>query len=259
MTERNDDQGDALTVAREALRVAQEAVRQAEEALRLAGAGSSDSSTAAPPVPETPCARVVEELTVKRINVVEDDGRLRMIIGNSTHGSTAPMRGELRRHPGRYPCAGLLFVNDEGTECGGLQFAGRSGEGDSGASQTGYLSFDDFEQNESFRLGLSQQGGVSQRFIEFVDQPSWSLVDFVDDYEAAGDDEAARDRVSRQYVGDPRAARRSRLLLTRDDAGAARIVLRDGQGRDRLRLIAPAEGDPVVEVVDEHGRCRSLV
>lgn len=202
---RTDD--DELTAAREALRVAQESVRRAEEALHLAEAAAR-SSTAGAVVTDYAFTQVVDELTVKRINIVEDDGRLRMIIGNSTHARTAPMRGELRRHPGRRLSAGVLFVNDEGTECGGLQFAGHPGQSAAGPSQSGYLSFDDFEQNDSFRMGLSQQGGVSQRFIEFVDQPSWSLVDFIDDYESAGEDEAAQDRVRTRYFGDGTVPRR---------------------------------------------------
>jgi hypothetical protein len=35
-------------------------------------------------------------------------------------------------------------------------------------------------------------------------------------------------------------------------------VLRDGEGRDRLRLVVPAEGEPAIEVVDADGVVRTV-
>ena len=146
---------DTLAAAREAFSAASRALQLAE-----AAAGQAGASTVGP---------VLDELNVKRLNVVEDDGTLRIVIGNSTHGRTAPMRGRLVEHPWRNPSAGLLFVNDEGTECGGLQYAGFHGA--DGKEQMGYLTVDDYEQNESLRLGMFQNGDASQRFVEFTDSP----------------------------------------------------------------------------------------
>jgi hypothetical protein len=67
MDEVTDALADALTAAREAHAAASEALRRAEAAAGAAGAEVD--------------ASVVDELTVKRINVVEDDGTLRMVIG----------------------------------------------------------------------------------------------------------------------------------------------------------------------------------
>jgi hypothetical protein len=180
---------------------------------------------------------------------------LRIVIGNSTHGKTAPMRGRLVEHPGRNASAGLLFVNDEGTECGGLQYAGF--QGPNGKEQMGYLTVDDYEQNESLRLGMFQNGDASQRFIEFTDQPTWSLVDMIEETEGL-DPEAAQQIFDRYFAGgDGRG--RSRMRLAREEDGSVRLVLRDRQGRDRLKFVVPAEGDPVVEVVDGAGNARSLL
>jgi len=232
---------DTLAAAREAYSAASKALRLAEVA-----AGQARVS---PPGP------VLEELTVKRINVVEDDGTLRIVIGNSTHGRTAPMRGRLVEHPGRNPSAGLLFVNDEGTECGGLQYAGLRGS--DGKEQMGYLTVDDYEQNESLRLGMFQNGDASQRFIEFTDQPAWSIVDLIEETE--GLDPAATQAVYDSYFDDVDGRGRSRMRLAREEDGSVRLLLRDREGRDRLRFIVPAEGDPVVEAVDPDGNARSLL
>jgi hypothetical protein len=232
---------DTLTAAREAYDAASRALLLAEEA-----AGRAGASTPGP---------VLEELTVKRLNVVEEDGTLRIVIGNSTHAATAPMRGRLVEHPGRNASAGLLFVNDEGTECGGLQYAGFRGA--DGKEQMGYLTVDDYEQNESLRLGMFQNGDASQRFVEFTDQPAWSIVDMIEETEGL-DPEAAQGVFDRYFNGvDGRG--RSRMRLAREEDGSVRLVLRDRDGRDRLRFVVPAEGDAVVEVVDPEGNARSLI
>jgi hypothetical protein len=58
-----------------------------------------------------------DEINVKRINIIENDGTIRMVLSNKE-----------RQHPGRIDGkdiderereAGLLFFNDEGDECGG--------------------------------------------------------------------------------------------------------------------------------------------
>jgi hypothetical protein len=232
---------DTLAAAREAYSAASRALRLAEEAAGQAG-GS-------PPGP------VLDELTVKRLNVVEDDGTLRIVIGNSTHSRTAPMRGRLVEHPGRNASAGLLFVNDEGTECGGLQYAGSRGA--QGKEQMGYLNVDDYEQNESVRLGMFQNGDVSQKFIEFTDRPAWSIVNMIEETE--GLDPVAAQAIFDRHFDEVDGRGRSRMRLAREEDGSVRLVLRDGEGRDRLRFMVPAQGESVVEVVDPEGNTRSLL
>jgi hypothetical protein len=233
---------DTLAAAREAYGAASRALLLAEAAAGLL----TDSSGQGP---------VLDELTVKRLNVVEDDGTLRIVIGNSTHAATTPMRGRVVEHPGRTASAGLLFVNDEGTECGGLQYAGLRGP--DGKEQSGYLTVDDYEQNESVRFGMVQNGARSQKFVEFSDQPAWSIVDLVN--ETAGLDAAAAQVVQDRYFGEADGGRRSRMRLAREEDGSVRLVLRDGEGRDRLRFVVPADGDPVAEVVDSEGNTRSIL
>jgi hypothetical protein len=230
---------EALSAAREAHAAATEALLRAEDAARAAG------------VEVTPAA--IDELTVKRINVVEDDGTLRIVIGNSTHGRRLPVRGRLVRHPGRNDAAGLLFMNDEGTECGGITFGGARGA--DGKEQVGYLAFDDYEQNESLRLGCNQLGDVSTKWLEFVDRPAWSIADLVEELEKV--DPGHADEIQARHAAEGYGA--SRMRLAREEDGSVALVLRDGAGRDRLRLVVPADGEPVVEVVDAEGGARSLL
>jgi hypothetical protein len=167
---------------------------------------------------------------------------------------TMPVRGRSVEHPGRLPQAGMLFVNDEGTESGGLAIAGRRHEGTK--EQVASLTFDDYEQNEGFQLGMLQEGSIVERFLEFSDIADWSLADLIAEVEALDDDDAARD-VQERYAA--RGGRASRMRLARERDGSVRLVLRDSRGRDRLRFVVPADGEPVVEILDADGVPRSLI
>src|SRR5580698_4358833 len=69
-----------------------------------------------------------DEITVHRINVVEREGTLRMVISNKTEFPGIIIKGKETPHPDR-STAGMLFFNDEGTENGGLIFGGSKDKG----------------------------------------------------------------------------------------------------------------------------------
>lgn len=232
----------------EALDAARTAYAQSTVALRLAEAAARDVGVEVSPT-------VVDELTVKRINVVEDDGTVRVILGNSTVGETMPVRGRLVPHTTRTPMAGLLFVNDEGTECGGLTFAGR--RRDAAKEQLAALTFDDFEQNEGLRFGMVQEGSIVERYLEFSDVPDWSIADMIEEMEGL-DDDAARD-VQERYAAGGRGFGASRMRLARESDGSVGLVLRDARGQDRLRFVVPADGEPLAEILDADGVPKSLL
>ena len=64
-----------------------------------------------------------DEIDVHRINVVEPDGTLRLVISNKADFPGIIIKGKETPHPDR-ATAGMLFFNDEGTENGGLIFGG---------------------------------------------------------------------------------------------------------------------------------------
>ena len=76
----------------------------------------------------------LDEITVHRINVVEPDGTVRMVIANRARLPGVTVRGKEAK-PDR-PYGGVIFYNDEGTENGGLIFAGHRGGASSSSMQT---------------------------------------------------------------------------------------------------------------------------
>src|SRR5207244_5381714 len=64
------------------------------------------------------------EIDVERINVVEPDGKLRMVISNRPRSIGPIYKGKPFGYPGGGR-PGIIFFNDEGTENGGLTFTGK--------------------------------------------------------------------------------------------------------------------------------------
>jgi hypothetical protein len=84
-----------------------------------------------------------EEIDVGRINIREPDGKLRMVISNREQFPGEPWKGGEKPRPDRRTMAGMLFINDEGTENGGLiqkGFVDADGKVNAGVS----LTFDRF-------------------------------------------------------------------------------------------------------------------
>ena len=114
------------------------------------------------------------ELDVERINVVEPDGTLRMVISNKADFPGIIIKGKETPHPDR-KTAGMLFFNDEGTENGGL-ISGGSKDKQGKVTSYGHLSFDRYEQDQVFTIDAEEDG--SQRtsncaFSISPTSPSW--------------------------------------------------------------------------------------
>src|SRR5215469_6845215 len=71
----------------------------------------------------SPGTQVLGQIRVQRIDIVEPDGTLRMVISNKARLPGVIVKGR-EQPPEDRPQAGMLFYNDEGSENGGLIFGG---------------------------------------------------------------------------------------------------------------------------------------
>src|SRR5687768_13898962 len=74
-----------------------------------------------------PAPQKVSELTAERINIVDRDGTLRLVISNKDRMHPGVIGGKVIQRA--RPVAGLLFFNDHGDEAGGLTLTGREQNG----------------------------------------------------------------------------------------------------------------------------------
>ena len=110
---------------------------------------------------------------------------------------------------------------------------------------------------EAVRLGQAQDAAGARKWLEFSDRPDWSIGDLIEEIDGLDPDDATR--VQERYLAGENGPGRSRMRLAREDDGSVGLYLRDARGQDRLRLVVPADGEPVVEVLDADGVPRSLM
>ena len=111
-------------------------------------------------------------IDVQRINVVEPDGTVRMVISDKARFPGAIIGG--KEYPFNRHTAGMLFFNDEGTENGGLIFGGQKNN-DGTVSSYGHLSFDRYDQDQELNLEYLQDGSGQSTKLAFLDQPHWPI------------------------------------------------------------------------------------
>ncbi|HET9834336.1 MAG TPA: hypothetical protein VFP91_21585 [Vicinamibacterales bacterium] len=85
-----------------------------------------------------------DELTVQRLNVVDANGTLRLVVSNKDRMHPGVIDGKTFNRP-RLD-AGLIFFNDVGDEVGGLLVAGREVNGRGNA--TAGLTLDQWKQDQ---------------------------------------------------------------------------------------------------------------
>jgi hypothetical protein len=192
-----------------------------------------------------------EEIDVERINVVEKDGKLKLVISNGErqHPGTIDGRTLQRKRP-----PGLLFFNEAGDECGGLSFNGsqRDGKGNAGA----LLAFDRFRQDQTVGLQYGESNGQYFAGLRVWDRPEASLGPLIDKLAAIekmpeGPDKTAAMKALREMPG---ANVADRVMVGRDREQAAVVRLSDVKGRPRIKLSVDAAGVPKLEFLDEAGK-----
>lgn len=192
-----------------------------------------------------------EEIDVERINVVEKDGKLKLVISNGDrqHPGIIDGRTLQRKRP-----PGLLFFNESGDECGGLSFSGTQRDGKGNASAL--LAFDRFRQDQTVGLQYGESNGQYFAGLRVWDRPEASLGPVVDKLSAIekmadGPEKTAAMKALREM---PAAIVADRVMVGRDREQAAVVRLSDTKGRPRIKLSVDAAGAPKLEFLDEAGK-----
>ena len=166
-------------------------------------------------------AATADEITVQRINIVEPDGTPRLVISNHARLPGVLVHG--KEKPLDRPQAGLIFLNDEGSEIGGLIFGGRKDKDGKVRDSGGSLSFDRYEANQVVQLLGVDDAEDSLAGLAISDSPSGNDV-------------------------------RRRIWLGRGDDGAASLALLDGAGNKRIVMQVAKDGESRISVLDANGK-----
>ncbi|MFN8571519.1 MAG: hypothetical protein U0132_05630 [Gemmatimonadaceae bacterium] len=194
------------------------------------------------------------EIDVERINIVEPDGKLRMVLSNRPRSIGPIYKGRPFGYEGGTR-PGIIFFNDEGTENGGLTFTGRQKSDGTYEASSGF-SFDQFNQDQVLYFQYDDNNGTRRTGLTIADRANSDIFDVV----------ARRDSIQKLPEGPARNEAMQQLLrpggvplfaqrvyVGRDRARSAVLNLSDPEGRPRLRLVVDSTGTASIQFLDERG------
>ena len=192
-----------------------------------------------------------DEITVGRLNVVDANGALRLVISNKDRMHPGMMDGKMIDRP--RPVAGLLFFNEEGDEVGGLTYTGREVNG-RGRANAGIM-FDQFKQDQTIGITYNESDGRRTAGLQVWDRPDTRLSELIERLNAANRiaDAAEREKAIAAIRASAPASPR-RLFAGKLPDKSAAVVLSDAAGKPRLTLTVDADGNPRIEFLDDQGK-----
>jgi hypothetical protein len=197
-----------------------------------------------------------DEITIQRMNVVDANGTLRLVVSNKDRMHPGHMDGKLIDRP--RPVAGLLFFNEEGDEVGGLTFTGREVNGVRQANAG--LMFDQYKQDQTIGFSYSEGGGRRSAGFQVWDRADTRLGELIEKLNAANkiEDRAERDKaIAAIRAAAPPGPRR--VFVGKNGDRAATISLADADGKPRLTLTVDPAGNPRIEFLDAAGKVVSRI
>ena len=202
----------------------------------------------------TQAKQKIDELTVERLNLVEKNGQLIVVMANSDRLPDPVANGrtfKTERPPG------MIFYNGEGDECGGLVFGASSGEsarkGDKYGAYGGF-TLDQYQQSQAIGLIYNDHSGTREVGLKVWDRPETPISDQVVKGEA----------ISKMPDGpEKQAARKSlneanfsptRIFVGKTKEREAKVTLYDAKGKARINMMVDASGAPRLDFLDENGK-----
>jgi hypothetical protein len=193
----------------------------------------------------------IDELTVQRINVVDANGTLRLVIANKDRMHPGVMDGVTINRP--RPVAGLIFFNDEGDEVGGLAYSGQERDGQRRAGAQ--LAFDQLKQDQTVAISYSEGNGQRSAGLQVWDRSETRLSDLI---KKLNDANALQDAAEREKaVQAVRAAAPPgprRVFVGKNQDKAAIVSLADANGKPRLTMTVAPDGTASIDFLDAEGK-----
>lgn len=149
--------------------------------------------------------------------------------------------------------AGFIFYTEEGTECSGLAFSGRTDAGKEGANSI--LTMDAYEQDQIVSFMYSQTEDRRSYGLVLNERPFTPLSDLVEQIMGW-----RRFLFMAKFLLSPGFRRKMkvehgpRLRLFRQGSGEVGMYMHDTKCRERIRIVVDADDNPKMEFLDERGK-----
>lgn len=206
-------------------------------------------------------AQKVGVIDAQRINIVEPDGRVDMVLTDKAHFPPPVWKGKpinvKRRGAVGRGVPGIVFYNSEGTEDGGLAFMGRTKNGKTEASAA--LTFDQYNQDQIISMGYDENNGARTAALQVWERPNTPLIDLIKRLQSIQDmptgpaKQAAQERLQ-QEEAQGKFGGQTRVFVGRNAKDASEVILSDAQGKPRIRMTVERNGESRLQFLNAEGK-----
>ena len=189
------------------------------------------------------------EIEVERLNVVEKNGQLLMVVANSERMPDPVINGKTFKT--ERP-AGMLFYNGLGDENGGLVFGAVEGGGKYGAYHG--LSFDKYKQAQALALVYNDHSGKYRAGLQIWDRPETPLVDILARREEIAKMPDGKEKTEATEKLNAENLSPTRVYVGKNADRESEVTLYDAKGKARIKMSVSADGNPKLDFLDENGK-----
>lgn len=189
------------------------------------------------------------EIDVERINIIEANGDLRLVISNQERQHPGILNGRIVPRKGPRG-AGLIFFNNIGDETGGLTY-----QTDEKWGHYGGMAFDKLNHDQTIAIQHAEdKEGNHQVGLRVWQRPKntvWESVEALKKIEKIADPQ--KREAALQEARAKGVIHSTRVFLGKRKDNTAELVLSDSLSRPRIRLKVSESGIPLMEFLDEKG------
>lgn len=201
----------------------------------------------------------IDELTIKRINLIGEDGSLRMVISNESRQH--PGRIDGKELPKRNRPAGIIFFDNNGNECGGLTY--NETKEDNKVNKMMSFTMDNYKNDQVVQViddesYQNNKASIRRGFVvnEFpVGTDMGILIDKMDSLNKIKDTVIRRKLLKSLFKS---AASKRRIFLGRTSENQSGIFLYDNSGKPRLEIYVDSSGNPQMVLIDSLGNAKNI-
>ncbi len=190
-----------------------------------------------------------KEISVERINVVESNGDLKLVISNSERQHQGIVNG--KSLPKRKRQAGLIFFNSVGDECGGLIYDGNDKEAGL------VLSVDKYRDDQVMQLQYIENTEKNARKygMQFWDYPKEDAyeerIKAFENYQKITDDkEKTEAYLKMKQEG---LLPEDRMFVGKNMNEDLGLFINDKKGKPRIKIYIDSKNNPKIELLNEQG------
>lgn len=201
------------------------------------------------------------EIDVERINIIEKDGTVKMVITNvDRFPNGKDIVNGRPTNEGRKKRSGMLFFNEEGIECGGFIYDGRKTENGHTAGLS--LTYDQYDGDQVMQLLMQDDKVGDERFvrssISFIDQPAKETQARRSEINKELEELGKKDRKAMQekyqeYKKQGLAGTVDRMVLGQTKSKSNGLFLFDDKGMPRAMFFIDKENNAQLEFYDKKG------